>query len=80
MPTADNTKYNLSHEEESVGARWSCISDRVIDQVLPWTIGLRAEKQIREQEERAIDEASEESFRLAIHQSLVRIRNFKGKL
>ena len=62
MPTADTTKYNLSHEErvrlralELYKRRGSRLETAIED----W---LRAEKEIREEEERAIDEASEDSF------------------
>ena len=62
MPTTDTTKCNLSREER-VRLRALELYKRRGD--LPGTPiddWLRAEKQIREQEERAIDEASEEPF------------------
>jgi hypothetical protein len=62
MPTADTTKCNLSREER-VRLRalelYKRRGDRPGTPIDDW---LRAEKQIREQEERAIDEASEDSF------------------
>jgi hypothetical protein len=62
MPTADTTNHNLSREER-VRLRalelYKRRGDRPGTPVDDW---LCAEQQIREQEERAIDETSEDSF------------------
>lgn len=62
MPTADTTKCNLSREDR-VHLRalelYKRRGDRPGTPIDDW---LRAEEKIREQEERAIDEAPEESF------------------
>ena len=62
MPTADTARYNLSCEER-VRRRalelFKCRGSRLETAMEDW---FRAEKEIREEEERAIDEALEESF------------------
>ena len=62
MPTADTTKCNLSHEERVRLRALEIYKRRGNQPGTPMEDWLRAEKQIREQEERAIDEASQESF------------------
>jgi hypothetical protein len=62
MPTADTTKRNLSHEERVRLRALELYKRRGERPGTPTDDWLRAEKQIREQEERAIDETSEESF------------------
>ena len=62
MPTVDTTKHNLSHEERVRLRALELYMRRGDRPSTPMDDWLRAEKQIREQEERAIDEASEESF------------------
>ena len=62
MPTADTTKYNLSREERVRRRALELLNrhgSRLETAMGDW---FRAEKEIREEEERAIDEALEESF------------------
>jgi hypothetical protein len=62
MPTVDTTKWNISHEERIRLRALEIYKRHGNRSGSPLGDWLLAEQQIRQEEDRAIDEASEESF------------------